>query len=150
MKIVKSLGTSVRSYMNPSAHSVPSVVVTSGGLKKLKFELPGVPPSWNKLIHLHWSKYQAIKQEWEWLVKIAAPRGMIRQPLGTASISVTCYVSHPARRDSDNIFIKPILDQLVKLNLIRADDASVVESVKIRVRPAGGSAERTLVELLGR
>ena len=136
MKIVKSLGTSVRSYMNPSAHSVPSVVVTSGGLKKLKFELPGVPPSWNKLIHLHWSKYQAIKQEWEWL--------------GTASISVTCYVSHPARRDSDNIFIKPILDQLVKLNLIRADDASVVESVKIRVRPAGGSAERTLVELLGR
>lgn len=110
---------------------------------QVKFTLDGVPPSWNRLLHLHWSRYHEIKDEWHLKTIVANIRRV--QLLDKVKISVVCYCKNYKVRDCDNVFIKPILDALVG-RVIIADTSLVVQEIKIQIRPAKG-AERTVVTL---
>lgn len=99
-------------------------------------------PSWNEFNRsVHWAVRAVKRQELQDFVYEAMTKqfkGSIRriavQINKPIQVSIEAHFKNNHRRDPDNLFVKPILDALVKYGLFYDDNGDVIESLTLRAK----------------
>lgn len=91
----------------------------------LQMNIPDVPPSLNELLRMHWAKKIRLQAKWEGEIWVAMPKRF--DAAEKMRVRITLY--HSRFYDKDNAYgaVKPIVDSLRKLDLIRDDTAEHLE-----------------------
>lgn len=97
-------------------------------------------PSMNELMHKHWTLHSKWMKQVKALV-VAECMSQIRANMRTGKwfgskplvVWICAEYKGSNRRDTDNLYIKPILDGLVAANLIKDDNCDIVKQVEIQV-----------------
>ena len=97
-------------------------------------------PSLNELMHKHWTLHSKWSQQIKALV-IAECKSQIKAAMrtgkyyaGPVTIWICAEYAGSNRRDTDNVYIKPIIDGIVAAKLISDDNCDVVKQVEIQVQ----------------
>ena len=99
-------------------------------------------PSWNQFNKgVHWAVRASARQELQDFVYEAIVRQFkgsfrriavqIKKPI---QVSIEAHFKNNHRRDPDNLFVKPILDALVKYGLFLDDNGDVIDSLTLKVK----------------
>jgi len=99
-------------------------------------------PSWNEYNrNVHWAVRAAKRQEMQDFVYEALTRqfrgsfrrmaAQIQKPI---QVSIKAHFKNNHRRDPDNLFVKPILDALVKFGLFSDDNGDVIYSLTLMAK----------------
>jgi len=88
-----------------------------------------IPPSWNKIMRMHWAERSEIQENWDMAVMIskreAVQQELKRLPYRKCEIEICYHFKNKRSRDYDNYSGKFILDAL-KHNQVIVDDNSKV------------------------
>lgn len=99
-------------------------------MKKIQeFFLETKPVSWNQIATSHWRKYKKYKDELAEHTFYTIKKQGIESCVFPVEILVEVSWKDKRKRDVDNIFIKPILDTLVRENILKDDNCEYVRSV---------------------
>jgi Holliday junction resolvase RusA-like endonuclease len=139
---VKNVVEYSRRYMDGPKKSVAGVVIReiSNFFLKVMVEAHQITiqgskcPSLNDVLNKHWRTAGEIKKTMEeliyWsLMEITCNWEKIKTPI---NIRIEAHYAGNNRHDSDNIFDKPIIDAIVKANIIPDDDCDFVFDVTSR------------------
>jgi len=96
-------------------------------------------PSWNEFNRsVHWAVRAAKRQELQDFVYEAITKQLkgsirriavqIKKPI---QVSIEAHFKNNHRRDPDNLFVKPLLDALVKVGLFYDDNGDVISSLTL-------------------
>ena len=91
-------------------------------------------PTANKVYTAHWRVYQRIVNEFTDLTLLSL-RGLPHDKFADkVEIEIIVYQEEKRRRDCDNIFVKPVIDTIVKWGIIEDDNWTVIEGVTLRIK----------------
>lgn len=100
----------------------------------MRITVPLVPPSPNELRrkYRHWADYGRLRKAWEntiWALTDAQQKISLPKPLNGEKVHVSFHIEHAQLFDPDNLTgsVKPCLDAMVRLNLIRDDSSDYIE-----------------------
>ena len=111
----------------------------------ISFSLDLRATSWNTLARKsHWV-YTQVFDEWKQATWAAIVENKIQPIKGPVDITVTAFFNDKRAHDSDNICIKPLLDQLVTDGILEGDHLDIVRSVTLKARR--GSKTCLVVEI---
>lgn len=97
-------------------------------------------PSMNELMHKHWTLHSRWMREMKALVagetmaQVKAKDRKGNHFAGGVAVFIEAEYKGSNRRDTDNLYVKPILDGLVQAGLLKDDNCEIVKFVGISVR----------------
>lgn len=88
-------------------------------------------PSWNDMQTAHWSARSAEKETLQTLVyAYAVNKG--EKVTVPATVKIEAHFKADKRRDPDNLYVKPILDGLVKARIFEDDNGKMIDWVSLK------------------
>ena len=89
--------------------------------------------TWNSFLYKHWRKGWDAKKELEELVYWEALERCKGQKIAfdRARVTIKACFREKRRHDPDNLFVKPILDGIVKAEILPDDNGQVIEALTL-------------------
>lgn len=91
-------------------------------------------PTWNSFLYRHWRIGHKAKQEVEELVYWEAQEQAKGKSFQKARVTIRAFFKGKGRHDPDNLFVKPIMDGLVKAGVFPDDNGDIVESLTLEAK----------------
>ncbi len=103
-------------------------------------------PSWNEMQIAHWKKRGIDRDELKLLVigcifsqyTRAAFKRRVLEMKKPADIRIEAFFKNSNRRDPDNLYVKPILDGIVKAGILPDDNGEFINSVTLMAKIKAG------------
>ncbi|EKE25673.1 MAG: hypothetical protein ACD_5C00075G0005 [uncultured bacterium] len=95
--------------------------------------------SWNECQKMHYITRGQARDEVIELVlgAIHSDRKILKTAksmIGPFTLTIEAHFSHGNRRDPDNLFVKPIIDALVKAGIFPDDNGKVIEALTLKAK----------------
>lgn len=93
---------------------------------KIEFEIDGLPPTINAIGRMHWAVKVKNIRMWTNLILASIGPNRPTTPFKKATLCLTRFSSSEPDYDNLVISFKPVIDALVKLEVITSDKPSVI------------------------
>lgn len=112
-----------------------------------EIRLPILPLAWNKVLSATTRERMRIRREdrERWMGYLLAHRVELPRDPIVGELSVRCC--GPRRRDADGLFVKPLIDALVRLEVFEDDDCDHLTKVSLLYWKVKGSKGDTWIRI---
>lgn len=98
----------------------------------ISFRIMQKPESWNTLARKTFWAYKRVFEMWYTLTGAALSEVDAQPVAGPVRLEVTARWKTKRRHDIDNILLKPVLDAMVKREILRDDGVNDIVEIKLR------------------